>query len=81
MMSFGERMGDEAAFRFSNYWEPLGVACTHILNQKAGIGWTSFAHTGTPVPIHALGVGAELFNGYFDNTDVPQKIMTIAGFD
>jgi alkaline phosphatase len=38
-------------------------------------------HTGIPTPISAIGVGADLFIGYFDNTNVPQKIMEIAGFD
>jgi alkaline phosphatase len=81
MMSFGERMSDPTSVRLFYAFEPLGVACTHVLNQKAGIGWTSFVHTGAPVGISAIGVGEELFNGYFDNTDVPKKIMEIAGFD
>jgi alkaline phosphatase len=81
MMSFGERMGNPTVQRLWYAFEPLGVECTHILNQKAGIGWTSHVHTGTPTPISALGVGEELFEGYFDNTDVPEKIMEIAGFD
>jgi alkaline phosphatase len=81
MMSFGERMGNPTVQRLWYAFEPLGVECTHILNQKAGIGWTSHVHTGTPTPISALGVGEELFSGYFDNTNVPEKIMEIAGFD
>jgi alkaline phosphatase len=81
MMSFGERMGDATVQRLWYAFEPLGVECTHILNQKAGIGWTSHVHTGIPTPISALGVGAELFIGYFDNTDVAKKIMEIAGWD
>lgn len=32
---------------------------THILNQKAGIGWTTYAHTGVAVPVFAQGVGGE----------------------
>jgi alkaline phosphatase len=81
MMSFGERMGDATVQRLWYAFEPLGVECTHILNQKAGIGWTSHVHTGIPTPISAIGVGEDLFIGYFDNTNVPQKIMEIAGFD
>jgi alkaline phosphatase len=77
MMSFGERMGNPTVQRLWYAFEPLGVACTHVLNQKAGIGWTTTVHTGVPVPISAIGVGAELFEGFFDNTDVPKKIIEI----
>lgn len=55
-------------------YDPLTVTITHILNQKAGIGWTSYAHTGVPVPTFAKGQGEELFNGYYDNTDIFYKL-------
>jgi alkaline phosphatase len=53
---------------------PLTVTITHILNKKAGIAWTSYAHTGVPVPVLAHGYGAGTFNGFYDNTDVAKKI-------
>ena len=53
---------------------------TTILNQKAGIAWTSYSHTGVPVQTSALGVGAATFNGYYDQTDIHTKMMQIAGF-
>ncbi|MDQ7032810.1 MAG: alkaline phosphatase, partial [Desulfonauticus sp.] len=31
-------------------YDPLTVTITHLLNNKAGIGWTSYKHTGVPVP-------------------------------
>ena len=55
-------------------YEPLTVTLTHVLNNKAGLGWTSYSHTAVPVPVFAQGAGAELFNGYYDNTDVAKKI-------
>jgi len=58
-------------------YEPLTVTLTHILNNKAGIGWTSYSHTAVPVPTFAIGPGHTLFNGYYDNTDVAKKIMNI----
>ena len=60
-------------------YDPLTVAITHRLNNKAGLGWTSFKHTGVPVSTSAMGVGAETFNGYYDNTDVAKKIMAVMG--
>jgi len=32
-----------------------------------------------PVSTSALGVGAHIFNGYYDNTDVAKKIMSVMG--
>ena len=58
-------------------YDPFTVTITHILNNKAGIDWTTYAHTGVPVPVFAIGQGENLFNGYYDNTDVAKKIMEI----
>lgn len=60
-------------------YEPLSVTLTHILNNKAGIGWTSYSHTGVPVPVYAMGQGQELFNGAYDNTDIFHKLVEICG--
>ncbi len=56
-------------------YDPLTVTITHLLNQKAGLAWTSYKHTGVPVGSTAIGVGSERFNGYYDNTDLALKIM------
>ena len=52
-----------------------------IINTKAGIGWTSGAHTGMPVPVYAIGVDSQRFSSLNDNTDIPKKILSIAGLD
>jgi alkaline phosphatase len=62
-------------------YEPLTIALTHLLNNKAGLGWTSYKHTGVPVSTSAMGVGAEIFNGYYDNADVAKKIMSVMGLE
>ena len=49
-----------------------------ILNSKSGMGWTSGSHTGVPVPVYAIGVGAESFSGLPDNTELPGLIMKAA---
>lgn len=46
--------------------------------QNAGtneIGWTSKSHTGAPVPVYAIGCGAEKFIGRMDNTEIKGKIL------
>jgi alkaline phosphatase len=52
---------------------------TTVLNEKAGLGWTTYAHTGVPVMTSAIGAGSEQFNGYYDNTDINKKMMSISG--
>ncbi|HCL80563.1 MAG TPA: alkaline phosphatase, partial [Synergistaceae bacterium] len=74
-----ERSKDEATYLLYGGYEPLSGKLTQILNQKSGIGWTTYAHTGIPVPIFAGGVGSDLFAGYYDNTDVAWKTMSIIG--
>ncbi len=72
-----ERADAEETYLLYGGYDPLSVTLTHILNQKAGIGWTSYKHTGVPVTTSAVGVGAEKFNGASDNTDLGLRIMDI----
>ena len=55
-------------------YEPLSVTITHIINNKSGISFTSYSHTGLPVAVLAEGVNAEVFNGYYDNTEIYDKL-------
>ena len=55
-------------------YEPLSVTLTHIINNKSGISFTSYSHTGLPVAVLAQGVGSETFGGYYDNTQVYEKL-------
>lgn len=72
-----EPADDEEAQLLYGTYDPLTVTITHVLNRKAGIGWTSYVHTGIPVPTYASGVGQDLFNGYYDNTDIYKKMASI----
>lgn len=74
------RSRDPHTYLLYGSYEPLTIKLTTILNQKAGIGWTSYSHTGVPVQTSALGVGSELFNGYYDQTDIFFKIKKVTGF-
>lgn len=57
----------------------FAVEVFEMLNEKAGVGWTTLAHSGNFVPLFAIGNGAGLFTGLNDNTDVPKKILKAAG--
>ncbi len=56
---------------------PLTIATLRIFNNKAGIAWTSNAHTALPVITSAEGVNAEAFSGMLDNTDIAKKLKEI----
>ena len=55
----------------------LGNAAKAVMNQKAGIGWTSGAHTGLPVLTTGTGVQGERFTGFIDNTDIARRLKEI----
>ena len=58
-------------------YEPLSVTITHIINNKSGISFTSYSHTGLPVAVLAEGAGAENFSGYYDNTQIYEKMADL----
>lgn len=58
-------------------YNPFSVTVTHILNNKSGVDFTSYSHTGLPVAVFADGVGAEDFGGYYDNTEIYNKLAAI----
>ena len=60
-------------------YEPLSVTLTHIINNKSGISFTSYSHTGLPVAVLAHGVNAGQFNGYYDNTQIYHKRAGLRG--
>lgn len=58
-------------------YEPLTITITHILNAKSGLGWTSNSHTGLPVPVFVLGAGQNEFKGFYDNTEIYNKMAKL----
>lgn len=66
----GDTKTNQEEYILYGTYEPLTVTITHILNNKSGISFSSYAHTGLPVGVFAKGLGAELFSGYYDNTEI-----------
>lgn len=75
-----EEIGQEEYLLYGSY-EPLTVTITHILNNKSGINFSSYAHTGLPVAVFAQGNGQELFDGYYDNTAIYNKLAELTGVE
>jgi len=72
--------GDQMELLYGGY-DPLTITLTHILDNKAGIGWTTYAHTGLPVPIYASGAEAGLFSGSYDDTEIFSRLVKAVGLE
>lgn len=72
----GEKHKDQYYLLYGSY-DPLTVTACHIMAQKAGVGWTTYSHTAIPVPVRSIGVGAHLFTGFFDNTDLAKSLIKL----
>ncbi len=57
--------------------QPMTISLTHIINQRAGLSWTSYAHTAIPVPVRAIGKDQDNFSGYYQNVEIPRRLATI----
>jgi alkaline phosphatase len=73
MCGTNDNSSDENNLLYGTY-NPIIVTITHLLNERASIGWTSYSHTGVPVPVFAQGREAVRFAGFYDNTDIAKKL-------
>ena len=80
MTGINTNLDEENRILYGDY-EPFTVTLTSIINRKAGMSWTTYAHTAVPVPVMAYGKDAWRFNGYYDNTDVAKKIAAAMGIE
>lgn len=55
--------------------KPFTLRVVTILNTKAGFAWSTEGHTGSKVPVKAIGVGQEYFQSTIDNTDINDIII------
>lgn len=62
-------------------FDAFAEAVYGVYTELAGYGFTSNGHTGNPVPLTAIGVGASRFGALNDNTDIPTKILEITGIE
>ncbi|MGE4565608.1 MAG: alkaline phosphatase, partial [Victivallaceae bacterium] len=65
--------GEDRKLLYGGY-DPLSVTLTHILNNKAGVAWTTYSHTALPVATSAGGKNAAEFGGMIDNTDIANRL-------
>lgn len=68
---------DHTEYIMYGSYDAFMITASKMLSRKAGLGWTTFSHTGLPVPIRVFGAGAENFGGYYDNTEVSTRILEV----
>jgi alkaline phosphatase len=56
-------------------YDPFTISCMREMNLSAGVRWSSFYHTGKPVPVSAIGEGSEAFAGEYANTEIFVRLM------
>ncbi|MDE6270739.1 MAG: alkaline phosphatase, partial [Muribaculaceae bacterium] len=61
-------------------FDAFTVAVFNLVNEAAGIGFTTTSHTGNPVPLFAVGVGACNFKGFNNNNEIAPTMLRILGF-
>ncbi len=60
--------------------DAIAETARQIMAEQALIGWQSSGHSNGYVPVFAIGVGAEAFQGQIDNTEIPRIIAKAAGW-
>jgi alkaline phosphatase len=57
----------------------MGIVSGNLEKEVLVGGYTTADHSPVMVPVMAFGPGSELFRGFYDNTDIPKKIMQALG--
>lgn len=78
--TFRLRNSEDQKTMYNNFNE-FAVEVFQVMDTHTGLGWTTVHHTANPVPVFAIGCGAELFGGVNDNIDLPQKIRRLTGIE
>ena len=61
-------------------FEAIATVAKNAVNRIALVSWAGPNHSGTFVPLFAIGQQADKFHGVIDNTDIPKTIKKIAGY-
>ncbi|MGL5273772.1 MAG: alkaline phosphatase, partial [Phocaeicola sp.] len=60
--------------------ELMAAEAQKIMSEVAQLSWASGNHSAGYVPVYAIGVGAEIFQGRMDNTEIPVRLGKAAGY-
>ena len=71
----------DAATYGPSYYDAVAIATTHVLSSRAGLEWTTYAHSATAIPMSAIGVSSQNFGGYKDNTEIAATMADLMDFN
>ncbi|MDE6653025.1 MAG: alkaline phosphatase [Muribaculaceae bacterium] len=74
--TFNLRNSEDQKTLYANF-NAFATEVFKVFNDIAGIGFVATSHTGNPVPVYALGVGAYEFSNLNNNIDIPVKILQL----
>lgn len=74
--TFKMRNSEDQKTLYANF-NAFAAEVFKVFNDIAGIGFVTTTHTGNPVPVYAMGVGAQEFSNLNNNIDIPAKILDL----
>lgn len=74
--SFNRHDAADQETLYANF-NAFAVEVYALVNDAAGLGFTTTSHSGNPAPVFAIGVGAERFSALNNNCDLPRIIRAI----
>lgn len=74
--TFELRNSEDQKTLYANF-NAFAVEVFKVFNDCAGIGFIATSHTGNPVPVFAVGVGADRFKALNNNIEIPHTIMEL----
>lgn len=72
------RNSEDQKTLYANF-NAFAVEVFRLVNDAAGVGFTTLSHSGNPVPVFAVGAGAEKFTHLNNNNQLPKLILEAAG--
>ena len=72
------RNSEDQKTLYANF-NSFAVEVFRLVNDAVGVGFTTMGHSGNPVPVFAVGVGAEKFRSLNNNNKLPGLILEAAG--
>lgn len=72
------RNSEDQKTLYANF-NSFAVEVFRLVNDAAGAGFTTLSHSGNPVPVFAVGVGASKFTHLNNNNLLPKLILEAAG--
>ena len=76
--TFEQRNTADQQTLYANF-NAFAVEVFRLINDAAGLRFTTTSHSGNPVPVFAVGVGAWRFAQFNNNIDLPYHIRQIVG--